>query len=136
MTARRKSRIKVSTFQKPRRKNQLKFHELLIYDAKNLVIVEEEFGYDCWLWKPDFPLEKLPEFWNSLGDIPIENPTSLLPGKLVNIDYPRKPKVEKFVNKIVSQPHYFMHLFVNEHSFLKTPNKEKLYPATLTKKDT
>lgn len=136
MTARRKLRPKINTYQKPQSKSKTKLHELFIYDANHLVIIEEEFGYDNWLWLPDFPLDELPEFWNSLVDIPITNPISLLPGKIVNIDYPRKPKLAKFLKKIESQPHYFMHLFTNEHSFLKTPNKDKLYPCALMKKNT
>lgn len=107
----------------------MKLRDLFIYDAKQLVIVEEEFGFNHWLWLPDFPLDKLPEFWKSITHIDIKKPSSVLTGNLVNIDYPRRPRAEKFIHKIESQPHYFAQIFCNHYSYLLTPSGEHILHA-------
>lgn len=100
----------------------MKLRDLFVYNTKQLVIVEEEFGFNHWLWLPDFPLENLPEFWQNITHFDIKKPSKVLSGQLVNIDYPRKPRAEKFITSLEKQPHYFAHVFCDHYSYLRTPD--------------
>jgi hypothetical protein len=110
-----------------------KIRDLFMYNTNQLVLIDEEYGYKQWLWLPNFPLEQLPEFWKSFQKINLKSPTSSLPGVVVNIDFPARPRAQKFWNKLYSQPHFFLHIWNDSHSYLLTPDKQKIYHAAKTK---
>jgi len=63
-----------------------------------IVLLQEEYGYRWWLWKPGMSELGLIDFWENLESLTpyFMNPSDGLPGSFENLGYDRFHSLEKY----------------------------------------
>jgi hypothetical protein len=108
----------------------MKLDSYHLLDKSQIVQVCEEFGRCEWLWHPDFPLDKLVQWWESqpsLGFIRVEEFLSQH-GQcwcVEESDEPYEQAHEHYMQ--YGEGYYHLHLCCDEDSFLYDLDNKKIY---------
>jgi hypothetical protein len=99
-----------------------------ILSGETVVVLEEEYGYRTWVWKPGLTFQELETFWAGMEKVHHHffNPSKTLPGDFIQAI----GQAEEYWFRLYSAENYTYykaHIHEDSDSFLKAPDGRTIF---------